>query len=69
VQHVHVPLFVLHGTADELIRPSYSETVWAQANKPKELWLLRGARHSDMLDVGGEEYRHRVARFFEEHLA
>jgi fermentation-respiration switch protein FrsA (DUF1100 family) len=69
VQHVHVPLFVLHGTADELIRPSYSETVWAQANKPKELWLLRGARHSDMFDVGGEEYRHRVARFFEEHLA
>ena len=69
VQGVHVPLFVLHGTADELIRPVYSEAVWAQANDPKELWLLQGARHSDMVEVGGGEYRRRVMGFLEEHLA
>jgi len=69
VQGVHVPLFVLHGTADELIRPVYSEAVWAQANDPKELWLLQGARHSDMVEVGGDEYRRRVMGFLEEHLA
>jgi pimeloyl-ACP methyl ester carboxylesterase len=68
VQRVHVPLFVLHGTVDELIKPVYSEAVWAQANDPKELWLLPGARHSDMVEVGGDEYRRRVMGFLEEHL-
>jgi pimeloyl-ACP methyl ester carboxylesterase len=69
VQRVHVPLFVLHGTADELIKPVYSEAVWARANEPKQLWLLNGARHSDMVEVGGEEYQQRVVGFFEEYLA
>jgi len=69
VQRVHVPFFVLHGTADDLIKPAYSEAVWAQANDPKQLWLLQGARHSDMVEVGGLEYRRRVVGFFEDHLA
>ena len=60
---------IAHGTADELIKPVYSEAVWARANEPKQLWLLNGAKHSDMVEVGGEEYRQRVVEFFEEHLA
>jgi pimeloyl-ACP methyl ester carboxylesterase len=68
VRAVHVPLFLLHGTADPLIRSSYSEQVYANANEPKQLWLIDGAKHNDMEQVGGEEYVRRIVRFFEESL-
>jgi alpha-beta hydrolase superfamily lysophospholipase len=68
VRRVTVPLFVLHGTADTLIHYSYSERVYAAANEPKELWLIPGARHDNMAQVGGEEYRERIVRFFERFL-
>jgi fermentation-respiration switch protein FrsA (DUF1100 family) len=63
VRDVHVPLFILHGTADTLIKSRYSEMVFANAHEPKELWLITGAQHNDMADVGGEEYWRRVLGF------
>ena len=68
VTQVHVPVFIMHGTADTLIDSRYSEMVYAKANDPKELWLIAGAKHNDMADVGGEEYRRRVLGFFVRHL-
>ncbi len=61
---VHVPIFFLHGTADNLIKASYSKRVYENANEPKEFWLIEGARHNDMADVGGEEYFGRIVDFF-----
>jgi len=68
VRKVHVPVFILHGTADNLIKSSYSEMVFRNANEPKELWLIGGARHSDMAEVGGREYFERIRKFFEQNL-
>ena len=68
VKNIHVPIFLLHGTEDNLIKYDYSEKVYAVANPPKELWLIRGARHNDMMQVGGEEYTRRITTFFEKHL-
>jgi hypothetical protein len=66
---VHVPVFIMHGTADTLIDSRYSEMVFAAANEPKELWLIAGARHNDMDRVGGEEYWRRVLGFFVRNLS
>lgn len=68
VKEIHVPLFVLHGTADDLIACRYSEMVFANANPPKELWLIEGARHDNMAEVGGEEYTRRILGFFERYV-
>jgi len=68
VRNVCVPIFMLHGTADTLIDARYSSMVFANANEPKELWLIAGAKHNDMADVGGEEYMTRVLGFFERYL-
>jgi alpha-beta hydrolase superfamily lysophospholipase len=68
VKHVHVPIFLLHGTEDNLIKYNYSEKVYAAANEPKDLWLIPGARHHDMMEVGGEEYTCRITAFFEKYL-
>lgn len=68
VRDVHVPIFIMHGTADTLIKSRYSEMVFANANEPKELWLIAGAKHNDMAEVGGDEYRQRVPGFFVRYL-
>jgi fermentation-respiration switch protein FrsA (DUF1100 family) len=68
VRSLHIPLFLVHGEADTTIPPSYSQQVYGNANPPKELWLIPGARHDNMWDVGGEEYQNRIVAFFEQHL-
>jgi len=68
VRNVCVPIFILHGTADTLIDARYSTMVYANANEPKELWLIAGAKHNDMAEVGGEEYMTRVLGFFERYI-
>lgn len=68
VKKVHVPIFIIHGTADDRIKVSYSEQVFKNANEPKELLLLPGAKHNDMAQIGGEEYVAKIVAFFEKHL-
>jgi fermentation-respiration switch protein FrsA (DUF1100 family) len=68
VKDVHVPLFILHGTADSLIKYTYSERLYNNAAGPKELWLIPGAKHDDMATIGGKEYERRILEFFEKNL-
>jgi len=69
VGRIRIPLLLMHGTADPLIRPSYSQQVFDRANEPKELWMIQGATHSNTFQAGGDEYRRIVAGFFERTLA
>jgi pimeloyl-ACP methyl ester carboxylesterase len=68
VRSLHIPLFLVHGRADTTIPPLCSEQIYDHARSPKELWIIPGARHDNMWDVGGEEYRRRIVEFFEQHL-
>jgi hypothetical protein len=68
VKEIHIPIFIMHGTADDRIDCRYSEAVYAAAKEPKELWLIPGARHDNMAEVGGEEYTKRVLDFFTRHV-
>ena len=68
VPNLHVPLLITHGTADDRIRYTHSEMVYQQANQPKELLLIRGAKHHNMAEVGGKEYEQKIFAFFEQHL-
>lgn len=68
VRRVRVPIFLLHGTEDNLIKYNYSERVFHAANEPKHLWLIPGAQHHDVMQVGGEEYRRRIIEFFDTYL-
>lgn len=65
VGDVHVPIFILHGTEDRLIKCSYSQQLFKGTSEPKELWLIQGADHSNMAEVGGEEYYRRILGFFD----
>jgi fermentation-respiration switch protein FrsA (DUF1100 family) len=68
VKGIRIPLLLMHGTADPLIRPSYSQQVFERANEPKEVWMIPGATHSNTFEVGGDEYRRTVVGFFKRTL-
>ena len=68
VKEIFVPLFILHGTADDRISYRYSEMVYQAAHEPKELWLLPGARHNDMAEAGGAAYEQRILAFFDRYV-
>lgn len=68
VSRIRIPLLLLHGIDDPLIRPSYSQQVYERANEPKELWMIPGATHSNTFQVGGDTYQQMVAGFFERTL-
>jgi fermentation-respiration switch protein FrsA (DUF1100 family) len=63
------PLLMIHGLADTYIKPEMTTRLFAFAREPKELWMVENAKHNQALQVAGEEYRQRVLRFFETHLA
>ncbi len=64
------PLLMIHGEADAYIRPDMARQLFEIAGtRPKDLWLIPGAKHNQGLNVAGDEYRRRVREFFDRHLA
>jgi len=62
------PVFVVHGTADQLIEPSHSVSIYEALGGKKELWLVEGARHARAVSHVKNEYSERIRRFFRENL-
>lgn len=63
------PLLMIHGGQDTYIKPDMAKDLFDRAAEPREFWLVEGAKHNQALHLAGEEYRERVLRFFERHLA
>lgn len=63
IRRVHCPVLIFHGTADRLVPIAMGRRVAAAAPGPVEFVPIPGAGHNDTYDVGGDEYRDRLARF------
>lgn len=57
------PLFLIHGTQDEVIPFAMSEALFEKAKEPKTLWLVEGARHLECRRVAGKSYEERIVKF------
>jgi uncharacterized protein len=55
ISQVHVPLFILHGEADEIVPVAMGRELFALANEPKEIVTLPGAGHNDHWQFGSFE--------------
>jgi uncharacterized protein len=69
VPQVRVPILFIHGKADAFIKYEYSQQLYAAANQPKEIFLVDAANHTDVHQIGKNEYEDRIIRFFERTLA
>lgn len=63
------PWLMIHGGADNYIKPEMAQKLFALAKSPKEFWLVEGAKHNQSFQVANGEYQRRVLAFFERHLA
>jgi pimeloyl-ACP methyl ester carboxylesterase len=60
------PLLLIHGTADPVLAPASSGSVYRRAREPRELVLFEGAGH--VLDEVADEVFDRVHGWFLQHL-
>jgi alpha-beta hydrolase superfamily lysophospholipase len=62
------PLLMIHGAADNYIKPEMARELFERAAQPKDFWLVDGAKHNQSLRVAGGEYQERLVAFFSKHL-
>lgn len=51
IAKLQVPVLLLHGLADDYVRPEGSEALYGEANEPKKLVLVEGADHGTVPEV------------------
>lgn len=56
VAALDAPVWVVHGTRDDVIGVDMGRAVFAAAKRKGELLILVGARHNDLAGLGGESY-------------
>jgi pimeloyl-ACP methyl ester carboxylesterase len=62
-------LFMIHGGADNYIKPDMARALFDLAGPPRDFWLVDGAKHNQAMNVANGEYQRRVLEFFDTHLA
>lgn len=68
VGKITVPKLFIAGTADRDTTLLESQALFDAAAEPKQLWLIDGAAHVDMLAFAKEEYKTRILDFLAKNL-
>jgi len=63
IVHVHCPVLIIHGTADNVIGNWHGERLYVLANEPKSYLWVNGADHNDVETVGGTAYFKALQQF------
>jgi len=58
------PVFIIHGTDDDLIPVEQGLRLYEAAGEPKELWMVDMMGHRSALGIFPDEYEKRVIGFF-----
>jgi alpha-beta hydrolase superfamily lysophospholipase len=65
---IHVPVFIIHGTADILTHEDHAHRLYAAANEPKELWI-NDSGHAWSAWTYPDAYRQKVLDFLDRALS
>jgi fermentation-respiration switch protein FrsA (DUF1100 family) len=65
---IKCPVYLVHGTADQMITTSHSKSIYDALGSEKEIWFVEGARHARSIHRAKQEYSKRLTRFFTERL-
>ncbi len=69
IANVHAPLLLIAGAEDKHASLAEMKRIYANANEPKELWIVPEAPHADFHRFAPEEYERRVPGFLLPRLA
>jgi len=65
---LRAPLLLVHGDADEVVPFRHGRALFEAAPQPKTFFRVPGARHNDVVAVGGEPYWEAWERFLAAHV-
>jgi alpha-beta hydrolase superfamily lysophospholipase len=68
VRSMRCPVLIAGGTADRHTTLADTQAMFAAANEPKEIWIVPGAGHVDLLRRDRAGYETHVMGFLERHL-
>ncbi|MBI1805314.1 MAG: alpha/beta hydrolase [Ignavibacteriae bacterium] len=68
VKKISIPILFIYSENDQLIKYTYSLTLYDNATGPKEVYPIKEAMHHDTWNVAGKEYETKVLKFFERNL-
>jgi fermentation-respiration switch protein FrsA (DUF1100 family) len=63
IHHVHVPILIMHGTADEVIAFRHGVSLYNLANEPKRHLWVNGAGHNDFNEIAHSTYLEALRAF------
>lgn len=65
VKRNKLPLFIIHGSADELVPTWMAEELYAVANGDKQLWIVPDVGHIKAYEIETIEYEKRMSAFLD----
>jgi uncharacterized protein len=63
VRDLRAPLLVIHGDRDDIVPLEHGEALFAAAPDPKQLHVIEGVGHNDLVSRAGDEWASAIARF------
>ena len=66
LREIHRPVLIIHGDRDQIVPLQMGRMVFEAAHPPKDLYIVPGADHNDLVQVGGAPYFERIGRFVKE---
>lgn len=64
IERVKVPVLVVHGSEDRLIRPELGRALYERAPGPKRWVQVEGGSHHNTNSLGQSQYRHAIRDLF-----
>lgn len=68
IAKLKAPLFILHGTSDEICPYTMAGELFEQAPNPKEFFTIPHGDHNSLPMTAGEDYWEKPARFLDRYL-
>lgn len=68
VKNCNKPMFFIHGDADTFVPTWMVYDLYEAKAEPKELWIVKGAKHAVAYLENREEYTERVSEFVERYM-
>ena len=60
IAEVHMPLLIVHGTADQFVSPRFSQELFQAAQEPKHLLMVPGGNHNNSMNLGRQAYNQAI---------
>ena len=67
--NIDCPVLIMSGAADLHTTVSETKEMFQAASEPKQLWLVDGAAHVDLMQAAPSEYKTRVITFLNEYCS